>query len=104
MSAHTPGPWIYAGRLGFGHLIDPNIAVAYVGETSGRADAGEANANLIAAAPEMLEALTAVKTLMSRTTVSDLSDEDAAQFRAIQWQVNVALSKARPVLSGGTGE
>ena len=54
---HTPGPWTYAGRLGFGHLVDPNIAVAYGGEGSGRTDQGEANARLIAAAPDLLEAV-----------------------------------------------
>ncbi|PWJ80591.1 hypothetical protein C7441_112133 [Pseudaminobacter salicylatoxidans] len=53
----TPGPWTYAGRLGFGHLIDPNIAVAYGGEGSGRTDQGEANARLISAAPDLLVAL-----------------------------------------------
>lgn len=50
------------------------------------------------------EALTAVKYLMARTTISDLSNEDAAHFRAIRWQVEAALSKGRPVLTGGTEE
>lgn len=54
---HTPGPWRYSGRLGHGYLIDPNVAVAYGGLASGKTDQGEANAQLIAAAPDMLVAL-----------------------------------------------
>lgn len=63
-SGFTPGPWTYAGRLGYGHLIDPNIAVAYGGKTSGKSDSGEANAHLIAAAPDLLAA---AKNLMAST-------------------------------------
>lgn len=65
---HTPGPWVYSGRLGFGHLVSPNIAVAYGGATSGRQDSGEANARLIAAAPEMYEAL---KLVMQHGRIDD---------------------------------
>lgn len=54
---HTPGPWSVSERLGFGWLIHPNVAVAYGGEGSGKQDEGEHNAHLIAAAPELLEAL-----------------------------------------------
>ncbi len=55
-NGYTKEPWLYAGRLGFGHLIDPNIAVAYGGEHSDRAECGEANARLISAAPDLLKA------------------------------------------------
>lgn len=66
--AFTPGPWVYSGRLGFGHLVSPNIAVAYGGATSGRQDSGEANAHLIAAAPDMYEAL---KLVMQHGRIDD---------------------------------
>ena len=56
-SKHTPGPWVVTGRLGHGWHIAPNIAVAYGGDASGHGVDGEANANLIAAAPYLLAAL-----------------------------------------------
>lgn len=89
--AHTPGPWDYVGRLGYGHLIGPNIAVAYGGELSGRKCHGKANAHLIAAAPEMYEALQEarlqVEILQGRLGIKDtgagtLSIIDAALAKA----------------------
>jgi hypothetical protein len=59
-ASHTPGPWRLAGRLGYGWLVDPNIAVAYGGAGSGREGDGPSNARLIAAAPDMLLALKAM--------------------------------------------
>jgi hypothetical protein len=62
MSKHTPGPWSYHDKAAYGLAITTgsiaaqNIASvqAYVGLTH---DAARANARLIAAAPELLEAL-----------------------------------------------
>lgn len=51
MSGHTEGAWVFAGPLGYGWLIAPQIAVVYGGEH------GRANAQLIAAAPTLLQAL-----------------------------------------------
>ena len=55
MSKHTPGPWVvrdggtgYINQIG----IDPSIGCAY-----GAGEEVDANARLIAAAPEMLNAL-----------------------------------------------
>jgi hypothetical protein len=59
MSKHTPGPWSYAadslkdGRYSIYH----NGPIAYCGDTTARDGDGEANARLIAAAPEMLAEL-----------------------------------------------
>lgn len=61
MSKHTPGPWVVEER-------PPNMRVIFAGLTTDRRPAPcvlmdgdqEANAHLIAAAPEMLEALKVV--------------------------------------------
>lgn len=60
-ATHTPGPWIDGGRAGYGRMVragsdaEPRwIAVVY-GE--GTTPEFEANARLIAAAPELLVAL-----------------------------------------------
>jgi len=64
----TPGPWFYSGRIGFGHLITApaqsgsrsQIAVAYGHDDDAPDTIGQANAHLIAAAPELYEALAAL--------------------------------------------
>lgn len=74
MSAHTPGPWVVTDAT-YGHpaiptpnlLIQPvvmgspvNRSIAKVNRSNGDA---QANANLIAAAPELLKALRAMLVL-----------------------------------------
>jgi len=51
---HTPGPWSVGGPTQYAYQlrIDPSIGVVY-----GGGEEVQANARLIAAAPEMLEAL-----------------------------------------------
>lgn len=71
MNAHTPGPWAqYEG--------DPLIIVDSYGASLGEMSAGSpnvsrseqiANARLIAAAPELLDALRAVVSVADRKTV-----------------------------------
>jgi hypothetical protein len=60
---HTPGPWKF-GSISNGDFYKRNIAGAdgyHVALTSSRDDAEvDANARLIAAAPELLEALQAI--------------------------------------------
>lgn len=57
MSAHTPGPWHTVGPVGAATWIKsdtrPNIAAVHGAAT----EVGQANARLIAAAPELLDAL-----------------------------------------------
>lgn len=90
----TRGPWRYAGRLGFGHLIYPNIAVAYGGEASGRDEDGEANARLIAAAPDMFEALSRWVDL-AETAIRELGIEPHPDERKCLDLARGALAKAR---------
>ena len=54
MSKHTPGPWSVGGPTEYAYQlrIDPSIGVVY-----GGGEEVQANAHLIAAAPELLEAL-----------------------------------------------
>jgi hypothetical protein len=98
----TRGPWCYAGRLGFGHLISPNIAVAYVGDASGRAEHGEANARLIAAAPDMFEALSRWVDL-AETAIRELGIEPHPDERKCLDLARGALAKARATPVSDTG-
>ena len=63
MSEHTNGPWAVRGPTGFRNqmAIDPCIATVYGDQKTGEL---KANARLIAAAPELLEALEALLTAM----------------------------------------
>lgn len=59
---HTPGPWQWfkGGRGGFVFFAVSevaNLTPAYVADNSAAADTMQANAYLIAAAPDLLEAL-----------------------------------------------
>lgn len=58
---HTPGPWQVDGDRNQSEMIIRQASshgrIAYMEFTTGYADADEANARLIAAAPELLEAL-----------------------------------------------
>lgn len=64
---HTPGPWIYApaGKVmqgysqpfGISQSDKANLVAGVFGDVAGGEEAAKANALLIAAAPELLEAL-----------------------------------------------
>jgi hypothetical protein len=60
MSTHTPGPWgsFHPGPLDHGRRIFAgNVYIAFVGNSGMTVEQNEINARLIAAAPELLEAL-----------------------------------------------
>ena len=63
---HTPGPWKVSRRFDIKQDVGPNVGGRYIGTTSANSpfsstvEEDEANARLIAAAPELLEALEAV--------------------------------------------
>ena len=83
----TPGPWRIDERFLGSYAIEPSIA--WLGASSGQAT-GEnlANAQLIAAAPDLYAALRAAKTYAYKTGMSV-----AYPF---EWeQINKALSKAK---------
>lgn len=75
---HTPGPWVVEGLVesngvGAFRIVSPDNthAVADVYEIEGR----EANARLIAAAPEMLEALINARSLLETVGGFEASNE-----------------------------
>lgn len=101
MSAHTPGPWeVRFGRRGSVNGSKPVITSmggrAYI--VSGIASGGtepvgetiEANANLIAAAPDLLAALKGAKRLLSDLV---LDGEGNDIFRAMQDAIAKAEGK-----------
>ena len=100
----TPGPWHYSevirGRDQYYRQIRGDFKIAEVhachsgvaGTKEGRAE-DEANARLIAAAPEMLEALKNVKRAL-RMPVS---------LEAIRLLVDEAIHKAEAKVDGGEG-
>lgn len=83
MSKHTPGPWLYDYAPGYcGELIaleDGTTLAEFVTEPS------EANARLIAAAPDLLDALTDVMNFVA----ADLIDSDVGV------KARAAIAKAK---------
>ena len=80
MSKHTPGPWrIHAGTIKF-HIDNNKEGVC---STSGDSIWDEANANLIAAAPELLEALKEIIKLYGRSRLPARVDAIAKGKAAI---------------------
>jgi hypothetical protein len=62
MNTHTPGPWKIEENLDQGNIDirSDDIYRFYIAEVWGGMDAHKANAHLIAAAPDLLEALEAL--------------------------------------------
>lgn len=112
--AHTPGPWIVqsstptdsghdhhaiiADHGGDNRLPDhPVVAsvIPYV-STDGARRAQEANARLIAAAPELLEACEEITALASDSDAGHIGFADAlALIRALSEEARAAIAKAR---------
>ena len=77
MSKHTPGPWVVVGRLTkyvearlVGRLIQEVAACGPTMADEGYGKQQEANARLIAAAPDLLEALQDVDALWMHHSVA----------------------------------
>lgn len=102
MSAHTRGPW-FTARNGFSTVyIEARIGggmlqeVAACGPTAEGPDQQEANARLIAAAPDLLAALEALDSYICNNLATDYPtgvDTDATAFRF-----------ARATIAKATGE
>lgn len=101
----TPGPWIAAPsiqnkqalvigspRVVSGPLADVYLPQHNLGFPSMRAEEREANARLIAAAPDMLEALDAVHKFAAKF---DGMAERSPEEEAVLEMVHAAISKAR---------
>lgn len=102
MSTHTPGPWDFRGSLGptgNPHLKGPHVVEAANGSqiailNGWRSDVSEANARLIAAAPELYDAAeNALDTLLSCCVAGDGVDDRDAILEA-QQMLRAAIRKA----------
>ncbi len=92
MTEPSPGPWAYSINAIYDNIVrdSNNFVVCQVG--SGFNNEDIANAELIAAAPELLEALTLAKGAvewMAGATDSDPEDHELLEV------VNKAIAKAR---------
>ena len=94
MAKHTPGPWIAsATNSKFGSWgVFTKGAMYGVLDASAPGINSEANARLIASAPELLEALKAVSNAANVCAAKD--EANANYWFAIQRQVNQAIAKA----------
>lgn len=87
---HTPGPWNWAkSDIDGKYSIYGNGPLAYCGDTGAVDGDGEANARLIAAAPDLLAALEALVGEADLGEV-DLDDDDRAKLE----QARTAIAKA----------
>lgn len=88
---HTPGPWLYKPIDRIGTKVESvmvygandSIVIAQASPTLNKADA-----RLIAAAPEMLEALYKVEQFLAETTRNYLKDHEIGRI------VRIAINKA----------
>ena len=101
MSGHTPGPWLAKfGLLGggdrsvYGRAFDGSFKYICDRVRGGSPEQAEANARLIAAAPDLLEAakLTALhfKRMNEHTDVNFMGDDEHECWAAL----NAAIAKA----------
>lgn len=96
---HTPAPW-HVRKTNTGTFIagprpgDPGYFVQMIGGMVAR-ESREADARLIAAAPEMLAALRLVRAQWTGCRTNDLSDNLADEKR-MRDAVDAALAKADP--------
>jgi len=105
MSKHTPGKWVHyddSRQSVHRHLIAAmGKTIAHIYCTAGDEAADEANARLIAAAPEMLEALERARHLVRLVTVGMvIKDDDAIEAAGINpWVINEGLADKDDAIS-----
>lgn len=87
---HTPGPWTYTGNV-FEAIKDASGEIVVYGLGPGSINQTDANARLIAAAPELLKALEKVRVYLLQRTIDNPEDQEA-QLALID--VQVAMEKA----------
>ena len=96
---HVPGPWEIKDVFGFTDIVGDK-GRAKVCNVNGRAIKEQiATANLIAAAPELLEALERIADYAGRVS-HDICDQDTGWF----YQFGAATDKALTAIAKATGE
>ena len=75
MGEHTPGPWVAVGAGVYTESDDPCLEIIFSAHNTRSAsrETAKANARLIAAAPEMLEALKKILFLTNNATRDDIA-------------------------------
>lgn len=98
-SKHTPGPW-FTTREGFStvyveaRLRGPTIQeVAACGPTEGGPEQQDANARLIASAPELLAIVATFDSYMGQAG-EDPEQDSNNPIRALRWKAQQVLAKA----------
>ena len=97
MPEHTPGPWMARGRFVLAVTDEcPDYDPLIIADCRVETDEGEANATLITAAPEMLQALQAVARLHPGCDIrrTNITHSDACA------QVQSAIAKATGGIDG----
>ena len=79
MSKHTPGPWHVADADGLNYNIRGEPSTGYNGKHLARVFNNEANAHLIAAAPDMLVMLKVIQSDLRITVPSEAKLRDEIQ-------------------------
>lgn len=96
MTQHTKGPWVAAQNGALGYVIQAGrtwgkgevaLISHYAAEPAGT---DYANARLIAAAPELLAALEAIKASLPNYTSENHSTRDGWTLRTINYAINKA--------------
>ena len=102
MTEHTPGPWSWRDDINSGEWnLSPGVLITPDTDgTPGGDKIDQANARLIAAAPELLEALEAIKDKMHAAPVSCHPDDMDAQ---LDFQQHIA-DVCRAAIAKATGE
>ena len=97
---HTPGPWYVRASRDRGG--DPSISTGQPGTAYARAEEvagfvhGDANANLIAAAPDLLAALEHTKAAIEEAvTLSAMHNGHEYSFKSTIEKISAALAKAK---------
>jgi hypothetical protein len=96
---HTPGPWVVwspneFGNPSIGRESGPSLAIVF---RSNHEAELEANARLIAAAPDLLAALEHAEYALTRWAMYGHSDRPPEQYRADEWarDARAAIAKAK---------
>lgn len=96
-ATHTPGPWLMMGRTVYALRGGTNRFDAYVQGYDVQVGEIEANARLIAAAPDLLEALRNVQQLISEAAMTGFNYKTGdwpERLFASQQKTSAALARA----------
>lgn len=109
--AYTPGPWSYAPAVPAAKryfYISGNHAAhnreVDIGTVQGGYYSCEANARLIAAAPDLLEALKEARATVASMTILDMSKGDVPMHPKMLAMIDAAIAKATKPNSTAQGD